>query len=590
MKDIIDIALIDPNTDEAKKLYVFLKTTNDDVFEHHTPYPFQRNNEAQSIQLSYSLARNRASQKARPSFYVKNYYFKAYSGALFYRNLGKIILVDELETCIYVPGVKYLEKSTEKSFPQADEVEESKILALLNLGGKNFRKMDSHKVSFLLKDAGGVDLLDYWKNTLLSNEQRFRLCQAILRAYDEQIVQKNILHCDVKLDNMRVKEKKSGDYEVTFVDYEYALPLNGKAVASYKSLRGTPAYLSPQLVSQMAYLENFKYTREDDLWALQVAFLIIWEVPLLIHQPKFENLAGGNEKRKLTYYFAEFPGLIHDDYYGKLISQMNFDKQAAALLDRGLKFDPSQRFTFPELRQAWEAACPRPEVVISDVKHQHQLQQLDAHVHTIKKYRYSKQSQPLVNERLEKLERLKQKPVLTKMDMLKQRAWMEALSLLGTPKITLSSFKGVLIGAGILLGVVGLAAALLATLYFVGFPALVMTILMGIKVGLTVGGAALLGIVSVASVLSVMYHNHPPVKDVVKNEAVKSALVEPPTDTPKTLLRKLSLHSRERIRTPSVPLLNQEEIIVVNANHNALPSLGFPPPESSPRMRSHKSF
>ena len=224
MKEIIDIAMLDPQTEEARVLYAFLKVTTDDVFEQNTSYPFRLNDEEDSIKFSYSLVRNRASQKANISFYVRSFYLGATPGSSLYRNIGKIILLDAIESCVFMPGSKYLEKTTEKFTRKDDEVEESKMLASLQLGGKNFRNVGDKRVSFLLKDAGSEDLHDYFINSNMNDEQRYRLCQAILKAYDEQIYQKDILHCDIKLENMMVKEKKSGDFEVTFIDFEFALP------------------------------------------------------------------------------------------------------------------------------------------------------------------------------------------------------------------------------------------------------------------------------------------------------------------------------------------------------------------------------
>lgn len=78
------------------------------------------------------------------------------------------------------------------------------------------------------------------------------------------IHESNIIHRDLKLENIFLKFKKNGDREVVdevkIVDFGFGI----KSDKNVKGLMGTPNYMPPEALKKMPYNQKF------DVWSLGV--------------------------------------------------------------------------------------------------------------------------------------------------------------------------------------------------------------------------------------------------------------------------------------------------------------------------------
>lgn len=164
---------------------------------------------------------------------------------------------------------------------------------LINFSLSMHRK--KHYSAFLQKLQSGVELFQILKNDIekkrmLSIKERFLLSIALFRSYKQQVFDNNLVHRDVKPENIIVS---MGDtIQVNFIDYEHAKHRDedDKGISNV----GTRAYISPEIYKRLGS------TVDSDIYALGIIMMLIWRAkpedvfdreinPKLL----FENFATG---------------------------------------------------------------------------------------------------------------------------------------------------------------------------------------------------------------------------------------------------------------------------------------------------------
>lgn len=97
----------------------------------------------------------------------------------------------------------------------------------------------------------GRSLLLYLTDGAFSHEKKRLLTYAILKAYLEQISDKNLVHTDINPQNICIKEEIDG-FQLTFIDFEDSFV----AGAQLSNGLGTPGYLAPEFFKNPTHCER----------------------------------------------------------------------------------------------------------------------------------------------------------------------------------------------------------------------------------------------------------------------------------------------------------------------------------------------
>ncbi|MGB6976967.1 MAG: protein kinase, partial [Gammaproteobacteria bacterium] len=102
------------------------------------------------------------------------------------------------------------------------------------------------KAYSVMKGLPGDELFKILKEYDLTAAQCVSLFRSVIKAYDEQVFKKGLVHRDVKAENILVKlpTSESSDLIVNFIDYGLAK----KAEENKAEIVGTPTYMSPEVL------------------------------------------------------------------------------------------------------------------------------------------------------------------------------------------------------------------------------------------------------------------------------------------------------------------------------------------------------
>lgn len=110
--------------------------------------------------------------------------------------------------------------------------------------------------------------------TPLTDEMKTKFMISALESL-EQIHSMNMIHVDIKPDNILRDPEKAGDpdsqFKLRLVDYDLSLEKG----AEHKNVRGTPFYIAPEVLLQMVdYKEgtNIVYSESNDMYSLGTSF------------------------------------------------------------------------------------------------------------------------------------------------------------------------------------------------------------------------------------------------------------------------------------------------------------------------------
>ena len=247
---------------------------------------------------------------------------------------SKVYLATKKDT-----GERYAIKRIDKSF----------------VNDKRYKKYLNNEI-FILNNIKHENVIKYegMKSTMNYLYLMFEYCnggdlQSCLNKYmdkynkpfPEEIVGRQILHRDIKLENILVKFKSEEDKnnlnmlktDIKITDFGFSRYLKGDNLA--KSVLGNPINMDPKILRKMARIENdsdFGYDQKADIWSLGT---ITYE--LLIGCPAFDATSYDELIQKIEKGNYRIP---HD---------ISLSKEAIAFLNGMMRYDPKTRLSIDEL-------------------------------------------------------------------------------------------------------------------------------------------------------------------------------------------------------------------------------------------------
>lgn len=198
------------------------------------------------------------------------------------------------------------------------------IVTLLDAG------RDAGGLSFMaLELVEGVTLRQALKDWDLSLNELIdlseQICSGLAEAHAAEIV-----HRDLKLDNIMVSRKAGGDLHATILDFGVARPLSSEylQLTNEGSVPGTPDIVAPELVDGDAP------SPRSDLYSLGIVFYTVWA-----GSPPFDgehelDVMQQHLRRPLPPLSERTPGLLPDDLVGlteQLLSKDPNERPASAI-------------------------------------------------------------------------------------------------------------------------------------------------------------------------------------------------------------------------------------------------------------------
>lgn len=399
----ISLENLQPYSKEASALYQLLASSHQ--------FLFRQKNKKTPIVLSNILLRNTKSNKPYTSFYVREQMLGDGGNGEVHALMGKIILLDKAKTCIYIPGTKYVMKESRMDGMQ-DVSSERSNLEKLNLGGQLLAELMSSE-AFLMKRIKGLDVVEYYKDNAFDAVEARAVCRAMIDAYKKQVLEKGLIHRDIKADNIILHyHSRTKAYEATFIDFDLAIALDNERAAVEAERVGCVWNLD---IQSRYYGWMASYSRAVDLWALNIMLLNIMGMENPIEDFRDHDYQAIN-------YVAD--GLLDRD-----IEHCSFfTDDVKRVMRKALSFKPEDRYTFEALEAEWEKISP---LMQHTPQHSHQAERVDALQAIMKKMKsdYYGDFQTLAGQRYAKLDRLVNESQLTRSIMRKQKAWVDALGL-----------------------------------------------------------------------------------------------------------------------------------------------------------------
>lgn len=160
----------------------------------------------------------------------------------------------------------------------------------------------SHKERAVIMELANSGNLATYRRTIASDEGAIReVLVDILRglAYLEE---KNIVHRDIKLENILMHRNENGRMIAKIADLglakSYADDLFNKHSDSYTTMSGTPAYMAPELINKRYAVVNESGTpilkNNADLWSFGVLAYYLFNA-----EPPFGSLSDGTPLMRL---------------------------------------------------------------------------------------------------------------------------------------------------------------------------------------------------------------------------------------------------------------------------------------------------
>ena len=191
---------------------------------------------------------------------------------------------------------------------------------------------------FVMEYASGGDLLQLMKKQSKLSETTARGIFVQLLKGLKAIHSKNILHRDIKLDNILLTELE-GEHKAKICDFGVSRFIKGDEIINEQC--GTPAYIAPEIIKKKGY-KGFS----ADIWSLGVLLyaMVLGAMPF-----KSENIEGLHSR------------ILERDCD---ISDPTVSEEVKDLLEKMLKIEPAERITLQEIySHPWLTGDPRFKLI-----------------------------------------------------------------------------------------------------------------------------------------------------------------------------------------------------------------------------------
>lgn len=161
------------------------------------------------------------------------------------------------------------------------------------------------RIFMVMEYIEGKDLFEVLNNNPFSEDMALQFLKEIKKGLD-YLHSNNIIHRDVKLENVMVRGGDRNKADIVIIDFEYAIETTEKIIG----ICGTLDYLAPEMVLG----DPYNYT--VDLWSLGVLGF-----ELINLKPPFYSSTEIEVKRKIVNKVFEFPPNFPFEY-GKIINRL----------------------------------------------------------------------------------------------------------------------------------------------------------------------------------------------------------------------------------------------------------------------------
>lgn len=168
------------------------------------------------------------------------------SGGMGWVYLGSSIHSDEIF------AIKLLKPEIVSKNPQNIKLFHNEVIAAQKLRHPNIVSIkdsgtdENHRVSYIVMELlEGKTLDNLMMNQKLTQAERryifLQICEAFIYAHS-----KNVLHLDIKPENIFITKQENGDYKVTIIDFGIAKIISSESGTTVTQFRGSPMYCSPE--------------------------------------------------------------------------------------------------------------------------------------------------------------------------------------------------------------------------------------------------------------------------------------------------------------------------------------------------------
>lgn len=126
----------------------------------------------------------------------------------------------------------------------------NEVLCLKKLDNENIIKIieNDSKLFYYVQSLADIDLLDFTNNSELNIVESLKIILGIAKGL-LYLNKNNIIHRDLKLENILLYEEKKGNFIPKIIDFSFALHLSeGEDFILAKCLQGTLRYISPRVL------------------------------------------------------------------------------------------------------------------------------------------------------------------------------------------------------------------------------------------------------------------------------------------------------------------------------------------------------
>jgi len=155
------------------------------------------------------------------------------------------------------------------------------------------------------------DLFDYLTNYDLSNEIKLNITEKLIDGLSI-IHDHNILHGDVKLENIMITEK----LDIVYIDFDHSFDLDKNIKDQYPSFGGTFQYNGPEFINGRKELIslNKEQFKKFDIWSLGILILHLFIEESLIHKDNYYEQIH-TMRHKIVDYRDKLPENVYRILY-----------------------------------------------------------------------------------------------------------------------------------------------------------------------------------------------------------------------------------------------------------------------------------